>query len=508
MASKVMGMNNFMGMNILSAEQLRAWDAATLKKQGITSMGLMNRACLRMLPHLMEFLNSGQSVRVCCGRGNNGGDGLGLACLLKGLGHEVEVYLLPGHAPLSGDAAQQLKKLSALGVDATLWHATCPPPSTQTLVLDALFGSGLNRPLEADALPFIEAINTWGNPVVSIDLPSGLMADQTVLTPGQPVVWAQHILTLHAPKACMLLEDCMTKQGSFTVVDIGLEAPDGFSDLRKWHFTTYTELLPFRKPLLPFAHKHSRGHCWLVGGSEGKAGAVVLAGSAALASGAGLVTLGVGRDQLNNVQSALPQAMAQVMGMQQPETLPNSLSAHSLVVGMGLGRSTEAAGLVRQVIQDWQGPLVLDADALWHLAQQPTWLGFLRAETILTPHEGELDRLVGPSSTRAERLEKAAEMAVRHRIIVILKGHYTAVCCPDGSISFNSSGNAALAKAGSGDLLSGILGAHLAMGYPPALSALLGVFVHGRAADHAIQNRRPESVMYEHLLEALGQIVI
>ncbi len=497
-----------MGMNILSAEHLRAWDAATLQKQGIASIDLMNRACMRMLPHLMEFVQPGQSVRVCCGRGNNGGDGMGLACLLKGLGHHIEVLLLPGEAPLSGDAAQQVNRLAALGVEVSLWHEACPAPAPGALVLDALFGAGLNRTLDGQAAAFVDAINIWGNPVVSIDLPSGLMADQTVLTPGQPVVRAQRILTLHAPKACMLLEECMAKQGSFIMVDIGLEAPDGFSDLRKWHFTTYSELRPFRKPLLPFAHKHRRGHCWLVGGSEGKAGAVVLAGSAALASGAGLITLGVGRDQLNIVQSALPQAMAQVMGLHNPETLPKSLSAHSLVVGMGLGRSTEAAGLVRQVIQDWQGPLVLDADALWHLAQQPTWLGFLRAETILTPHEGELDRLVGPSSTRAERLEKASGLSQKNNIIIILKGNNSAVCCPDGSISFNSSGNAALAKAGSGDLLSGILGAHLAMGYPPALSALLGVFLHGQAADYAIQSRRPEGVVAEHLLEALGQIAI
>ncbi|MFZ1688884.1 MAG: NAD(P)H-hydrate dehydratase, partial [Flavobacteriales bacterium] len=357
--------------------------------------------------------------------------------------------------------------------------ADLPTVLSGTIVLDALFGTGLNRALDGLAQKAVNWMNRSNAPVVAIDLPSGLFADGSVMDPNG-IVQAQHTLTFHCPKPAFYYRECAQFLGEWTVLDIGLD--DAFidrlnSEYKEVGSDDVRRLLPaFHR----FAHKGDHGHVLLIAGSEGMMGAAALAVMSALRSGVGLVTVHIPKIGLQVLQSLAPEALCSVdNGEARIADLPD-LSRCS-AVGIGPGMGAGSASVVELLIQKARMPLVLDADALNALAENKTWLANLPKGTVLTPHPKEFDRLFGAHSSGRERIATAKDEARKRAIVIVLKGAYTAICAASGQVFFNPTGDPGMAKGGSGDVLTGLITGLLARGLQPLEAALLGTYVHGTA---------------------------
>lgn len=359
------------------------------------------------------------------------------------------------------------------------------------LVIDAILGSGLAGPVSAPVREAIGAVNNGSAAVVAIDLPTGLLPEDNRSIPPDGIMHATWTLTLEVPKLALLLPENDRYVGRWEVVPIGLDAGYLGSlsiDLHLLEEQDAIALLPHRPR---FGHKGTFGHALVVAGGKGRCGAAVLATKAALRSGAGLVTVHAPAAGTIILQTACPEAMCSISaGETCVEDLPALGGFTAVGMGPGIGTAPATANALKALLQAGSGPMVLDADALNILAEQRTWASFLPPGSILTPHPKEFDRLMGESSSSGyERLQRAREAAVKWGCIIILKGAWTAVCDATGSVSFNPTGNAGMAKGGSGDVLTGLLTGLLAQGMGPLDAARLGVYLHGLAGDIALRHQ-------------------
>ncbi|HMN04955.1 MAG TPA: NAD(P)H-hydrate dehydratase [Flavobacteriales bacterium] len=473
---------------ILSAEQIRQADAHTIAHEPISSLDLMERAATACAERLMATPNRGEPVVVLAGMGNNGGDGLVVARVLRAKAQrEVRVLVLKYKETGSPDFETNLERTRQAGVPVELLREgdLLPDFGPEALVVDAIFGTGLQKPVAGWPKEIIRELNGRPNRVVAIDLPSGLFADDNEGNDPDAIVRADRTLTLELPKRALLMADHFRYAGTWEVVPIGLDR--GF--IAKQPTDTVIMESGDLAPLLPrrtrVAHKGNHGHAWLLAGGPGKMGAALLAAKGCLRSGCGLLTVHVPQGQDGVVHTALPEAMLSLDESRELSALPKFGRVDAIGVGPGMGTSEASARLLKHLVQEAPAPLVIDADALSILAENRTWLAFLPAGTILTPHPKELERLAGKATSDGQRLEQARELARKHRLVVVLKGAYTAVCSPDGRVFFNTDGNAGMAKGGSGDVLTGILVALRAQGMEPLSCALLGVKAHAMAGDRA-----------------------
>lgn len=454
-------------MKILSAAQIREADAYTIANEPVTPEALMERAAGKCFDWIRSNFPSTKSFTVYCGPGNNGGDGKVIMRKLREAGLEVH--------------------------------------EKGEVIIDALFGTGLSRMLEGEYLRQVEEINASGKPVISIDIPSGLFADDNAGNDLRRVVRATHTLTLQCPKLSMILPETGSCCGRIHVLDIGLH-PAYLSGARtKYFFTDTGTVREIYEPREKFSHKGSYGHALLAVGSEGMMGAAVLALRACLHSGCGLVTARIPAGEKHIIQTAVPEAIVQ------PDANEKHLSGRwlggketAIGVGPGIGLQEDTVGFVKLLIQDTELPVLLDADALNILGKNPTWMGFLQPGTILTPHPKEFARLFGEEKDDLKRLELLTRHAVRLRSVIVLKGAHTSIGLPDGTVWFNATGNPGLAKGGSGDVLSGVITSLLAQGYPASQAAILGVWLHGKAADLAVQQSSEEALIPSDVIEKLG----
>lgn len=487
-------------MHILTSRQLKEADARTLDVQQISSWQLMERAATALFESLKADVDM-YTTRfvILCGPGNNGGDGLALARMIYASGGDVKVFLLKS----SSYSADNLENQGRLG---ELPFTVFDPGSrlnfpNECLIIDALFGYGLNRLLDTDWAGLVEQINTSGSYVFSVDMPSGLLADAP--TPlHAPVIKAQRVYTFHSPKKALLLPENAVRAEDFRVIPIGLEAgPAG-----KEYYITPDEVKGRIKRPSRFSHKGTFGHALIAGGSYGKAGAVILASHAALKTGCGLVSAYAPRCAYIPLQTALPEAMV----MTDPEeeylsVFPAELhrfSSMGVGTGMGTSRETERAFL-RLLETGNLPPLVLDADALNILSRNPAYLSKLPLKSILTPHPKELERLMGPWANDFEKLEAGQRLAGELGVILVIKGANTAILLPDGTLAFNSTGNYGMAKGGSGDVLTGVITSLLAQGYSPEDAAITGVYLHGLAGDLARDHTGPRGMIASDIIQAL-----
>lgn len=488
-------------MNILSAQQLKEADARTLAVQQITSWQLMERAAAA----LFERLKADQDIytshfTILCGPGNNGGDGLALARMLFSAGGNVHVCLLKAPS-YSEDNLENQKRLGELPLTVFDRHSRLNF-TEDTVIMDALYGYGLNRPLDQDWAPLVDQINHSGRKIISVDMPSGLLADRHTDSQA-PVIKAQMVYTFHCPKKALLLPENAARAENFRVIDIGLD--DSSSSVEQY-ITADTVKALIRIPSR-FSHKGTFGHALIAGGSYGKMGAVILAAGAALKTGCGLVSTYIPRCGYIPLQASLPEAMVLTdPEEEQLSTFPDGLqrfSALGMGVGMGTSATTEAA-LVSLLETAQLPPLVLDADALNILSRNPVLLSRLPAGTILTPHPKELERITGPWAHDFEKLEKVRHLAHRLNSIVVVKGANSALVFPDGQIRYNSTGNYGMAKGGSGDVLTGMITSLLAQGYSPREAAMAGVFLHGHAGDLAAAQIGPRGMTATDLISAIA----
>lgn len=490
-------------MKILNSKSSQLADRATLQKEGMSSLELMEKAAgLFLAAFLRRYPNPGDGI-ILCGPGNNGGDGLVLSRLLHHSGHPVTVFIPDGFSRFSEEWQVNRHRLSAsipvlVGTSGLFKEAT----AGKSWLCDALFGSGLNKPLDAGLQNLVAEMNRFDGLKISVDVPTGLREEWTQ---GEAAFRAHWTGTFQTPKLSFLLPDSGQMTDHFEVIPIGLETAEAEKSSPPYYFVEKPDIQPLVKPRPKFSHKGTFGHALLFAGSQGKSGAAVLAAGALVRSGVGLATLAVPKCSVQIIHSGVPEAM--VLPDDHDHFLGQfpDLSPYDVVgIGPGIGQQEETAWLLKELIFTSENPLVLDADALNILAKHPDWIRHLPPKTILTPHPGEWKRLAGESANGKERLHQALQFAKDHQVIVVLKGAHTQICLPDGSVYFNSTGNPGMASGGMGDALTGLITGFLAKGMQPEEAALAGVYLHGLAGDLAAKETGYESLTATDLIQKIG----
>jgi ADP-dependent NAD(P)H-hydrate dehydratase / NAD(P)H-hydrate epimerase len=488
-------------MRVLNSAQMREADRRATSDIGIPSLVLMENAG-RQAVAAIEAMYSDiheRQVAVLCGRGNNGGDGFVIARTLAQRGVDVSVFLIGRVSEVRGDARTNLEILGRLGLtvvevsDSQAWELHFSEVSDCSLIVDAIFGTGLNAPVSGFIESVITDVNTSGIPIVAIDLPSGLSADSP--EPIGPSIDAGLTVTLAAPKLPLVLPPAETRAGDIVIADIGipgdvLESVDG----PRVDLLTRASMRELITPRTPDSHKGDYGRVLIVAGSRGKTGAAHLAATGALRSGAGLVTIAT---------PSTCQAVVAAMGAEyMTEALPESdggldpdgvdhvleIARDVVALGPGLGQAKATREFIKQLVDRATMPLVVDADGLNAFVDDPDRLaGREGRDIIITPHPGEMARLVGMSTdeVQASRLEIARNFAVAHRLFVVLKGHRTLIATPDEKIFINPTGNPGMATGGTGDVLTGMIAAWLAQLLDAEAACKLAVYLHGLAGDLA-----------------------
>lgn len=482
-------------MKIFPTSAIRQLDAYTIEHEPIDSLALMERAANALAKEIMSQWPDKEDTRfvIFAGPGNNGGDALAVARLLSEQGYKPVVYLFNTTGSLSADCEANRDLLTiADGVEFYEVTKQFAPPqiSEDDVIIDGLFGSGLNRPLTGGFASLVRFINAVEATVVSIDIPSGLMGEDNTSNVMENVVHADYTLTFQFPKLAFLFAENEQYVGAWKVLDVGLDkegirqtyTPFELGDSRKMRYQ-----LKIRSR---FAHKGDFGRALLVAGQQGMAGASVLAARACLRSGVGLLTVHVPLCNNTIVQTSVPEAMTSLdynefCFAEAPDLAPYQ----AIGVGPGLGQAECTQQALYSLLSHSDVPMVLDADALNLIGENHTYLRRLPKGSIITPHPGEMDRLVGKCHNSYERLSKAMNLAQTCGLYIILKGAYTAVLSPDGSCWFNVTGNPGMATGGCGDVLTGVILALLAQGYDADTASKLGVCVHGLAGDLAARDK-------------------
>lgn len=476
-------------MKIFPTQSIKELDAYTITNEPIASIDLMERAAQALTQAIAERWEVDTPFTVFAGPGNNGGDALAVSRLLAEKGYKVEVYLFNTKGNLSPDCETNKERLA--GVERVDFHEVTsqfvPPVLTDDhIVIDGLFGSGLNKPLSGGFAAVVKYINASPAQVVAIDVPSGLMGEENTFNVRANIIRADLTLSLQLPKLAFLFAENQELVGEWELLDIGL-SEDAIEDTDTDYFLLEGEDMQYLlKPRGKFAHKGDFGRALLIAGSQGMAGASVLAAKACLRSGVGLLKLHV--PQCNNVivQTSVPEAMTELDASDTCFACPTDTDDYQAVgVGPGLGKSEETEAALLELIDSCQVPMVVDADALNILGEHRKFIGRLPKGSILTPHPKELERLVGNCQDSYERLTKARELARTSGLYIILKGAYSVVITPQGQCYFNTTGNPGMATGGSGDVLTGVVLALLAQGYAPKDAACLAMYVHGLAGDVA-----------------------
>ncbi len=497
-------------MKILSTESIRKADAETLSKDAIQSIELMERAALACTDWIEKEISNSHALLIVCGKGKNGGDGLAIARILAGKKYKVRVCVLENEHSSEDQQKNLIRLKEANGIETISIHSSEEilkiSLQKNEIIIDAIFGSGLNRIPEGKEATAIQWMNRSGATIVSIDLPSGLYCDQTSIAHSDKIVKARHTLCFELPKLCFMFPENAVFVGEWHLIHIGLNREFIEKELCTNYFFTGEEVIGIFKKRRKFDHKGNFGHALLVAGSKGHMGAAVLSARACLRSGVGLLTVHVPKSGLEIIQTAVPEAMAVVDSASDffSEYRSNE-KINAIGVGPGLGTDSQTAEALKILIQETAYPFVLDADALNILSENKTWFSFLPASCILTPHLKEFERMAGKASDDFDRNKKLREFALRYKAFVILKGAHTCVAYPDGTCHFNSSGNPGMATGGSGDVLTGILTALLAQGYSAHESAIMGVYIHGLAGDLAAKQFSMEAMTASDLVENLGQ---
>lgn len=491
-------------VKLLSARQIRDWDAYTIEHEPISSRMLMERAAAAFADWLYALTGSSSPLHIFCGPGNNGGDGLAAARLLLQRGCEVVVWLADFGQSCSEDRQLQLEILHHYRLPVHILSAeTFPTIPANAVVVDGLMGAGLNRPLTGAMAACIHWLNTLPNLRVAIDIPSGLPVDTL---PQGPVLKADYTFSFQLPKLSFLLPSCGGLAGQWTVGNIGL-LPEALAQLESHEFwVTQEAVAAMLRARDRFSHKGTMGHALLIAGSRGKIGAALLAAEACLRAGAGLLTVHIPTAGISPLLARLPEAMvSEETTSAHWWTVPALDAFHALGVGPGLGDHAASLTALGSLLKDCKKPLVLDADALNMLAQKPSLLDLVPPDTILSPHPKEFERLFGAAADETARIRLLRQQAVERRWVIILKNAYTIIALPNGDLFFNSSGNAGMATAGTGDVLTGLLTGLLARGYKPADAAILGVYLHGLAGDLASAEWGQESLIASDLIDFLGK---
>jgi len=488
---------------LFTAQQIKEIDRQTMIRQNISSEALMERAAKRLYLPLLYEMNKHISVYIFCGKGNNGGDALVLARLLHKNNYPFRCYSVEFTPKSSPDYAVNYQKLQDLGVEVfpVRDEKDLPEIPEKVLILDGIFGTGLSRSASGIAQAVIEHINQSAHKVISIDVPSGLYVDKSN-EPKDSIIQADKVLTFQFPKISFFYPENARYVKDFEVVDIGLEQ-SVIKAMPARHFLLTGKVLRMIKKRSKFAYKNVFGHALIVGGSYGMTGAPVLSSKAALRIGAGLVTNLLPECGYTISQTAVPEVMTLTAGKKKHiDRIEVPAKINAVGIGMGLGQHPDTQKALKNFLKSYQKPLLLDADALNILAKHKNWWKYLPDNSVLTPHEGEFKRLVGEWKNDTEKWEKLKQFADDISSVVVLKGAYTVIS--DGKYFYiNPVANPALATAGSGDVLSGMITGLLAQGYQSLEAALLSVYIHSQTAEKFVKEYPEYAMIATDIIEEL-----
>lgn len=492
-------------MKIFTAEQIQKGDQYTIEHEPVLSIQLMERAAEACVNWISENCKNHRNFALFCGSGNNGGDGFAIARMLYQKGFDIDVFT-NSRAKFSSDAQinfRDLKEISGITV-REFKEAKDYRFDSRTVIIDALFGTGLSRPLEGELKDLIGLLNTKSNIKISIDLPSGLFADS--VSPENAIIFqADYTLSFQLWKKTFLHPETGKFAGKVRILDINI-SEDYMAETETENFVINNKAVKqIFRPRQEFSHKGTYGKAIIVGGSYGKIGAAVLSTKAALKTGAGLTFTLAPKCGYEILQASNPEAMFIEGG--------TDLISHIEIdekavygIGPGLGTGEETVKAFLDFLKNHAKPLVLDADALNMISQDPKNIKLIPENSIITPHPKEFERLFGATENSFKRVELAKAKAKEHHLYIVLKDHHTQVVTPEGKVFYNITGNSGLAKGGSGDILTGIITSFSAQNYSQEEAAILGVWFHGRAAEFASEKYSRESMLPTDVIHEFGNV--
>jgi ADP-dependent NAD(P)H-hydrate dehydratase / NAD(P)H-hydrate epimerase len=497
-------------MKILSVDKVREADLFTINHEPIADIDLMERAATACVSWLIRNIPPHKKINVFCGTGNNGGDGLAIARLMAARGYKTEVFMTGPEEKLSPSCRINYDLLASISSINCSWireenELRIFQPEDD-IILDALFGNGMSGPVKGFPAKIIHHINGQKSVTISIDVPSGLICDETASRmTGAAIIHADYTLTFSPPKLALFFPENDSYVGNWQLLDIGLLKD--YIDLAetKNYYTRQEDCARILKKRNRYAHKGNFGHACLICGSLGKMGAAVLAAHACLRSGPGLVTVHTPRSGIPILQTAIPEAMLVIDSEEDLFSgIPDLSGYTAIAIGPGIGQAAATQKGLKHLIQNSPVPIIFDADAINILGQNKTWIPFVPKGSIFTPHPKEFERLTGKTSDDFERNKVQRAFSIKYGVYVVLKGGHTAITTPDGNCFFNSTGNPGMATGGSGDVLTGIIAGIMAQGYSPLETCLLAVYIHGLAGDLAAGEKGHEALIAGDIIQHLG----
>lgn len=494
-------------MKIFSAQQIYQADKFTIEKQQITSDVLMEQAATKIFEWIHARLRgTSVNIQLFCGIGNNGGDGIALARHLQEHGYAITVHVVNYSEKRSKDFLLNLERLK----DRKIWpnfinaESDLPEISANDIVVDAIFGIGLNRSPDDWVGQLIGHINASQAFTLSVDVPSGLPMDRAPWNPKY-VVEASYVLSFQVPKLAFFLPDTGVYLNQWEILDIGLDPEFLTREDADYEVVGKHQIVSLYRPRLKFSHKGTYGHAMIVGGSYGKIGAVQLASNACLSSGAGLVTAFVPQCGYHSLQTAVPELMVLTDTDEHCITEISMPFAPKVVgIGMGLGTKEPTIKAFKDFLKQMESPVIVDADSLNILAMAPDMLKDVPPQSIFTPHPKELERLIGTWKDDFEKLEKAKAFSISHDIVLVIKGAHTIILYK-GKGYVNTTGNPGMATAGSGDVLTGMVTGLMAQGYTSLQAAIFGVYLHGLAGDISASQNGYEALKASDIVNSIGR---
>jgi len=498
-------------MKIFSKEQIYEGDALTATKQNISSTDLMERAGEQIFNWIHMRMQGAQvPIHVFCGIGNNGGDGLVLARHLILSGYNVNTYVVNCSDKRSKDFLinyDRIKNVTKKWPTLLSCSEDFPEIHQDDIIVDAVFGIGLNRPINDWVKALFVHFRTTKAFTLSVDIPSGLHTDKAVIE-EDAVVWAGYTLSFASPKFVFFLPETAKYTVQWEVLDIGLDPEFLFTTNTEVELIGKNEVLPMYIPREKFSHKGQFGHCLIIGGSYGKIGAVTLASRAALSSGAGLVSAFVPKCGYTILQSSFPEAMVITdINDEKITSIKFKIEPTVISFGVGAGTSTKTANAFEAFLKTNKTPLVIDADGINILSKKKALLKLLPAQTVLTPHPKELERLIGTWKDDFDKLSKVKTFSKKYNVIIVIKGANSITIYED-KFYVNTTGNPGLSTAGSGDVLTGIITGLISQGYDPLSATIFGIYLHGKSADIAVEYFGYQSLIASHVIDYLGEAYI
>jgi hydroxyethylthiazole kinase-like uncharacterized protein yjeF len=471
-------------LTVLTSSQIREADAYTIAHEPVASIDLMERAATAFVNAFVAgYPDKTKQISVYCGTGNNGGDGLAIARMLNNLSYQnIIVKIARFSENASDDFIENFNRLKSTGIPVTeIKPGDKLPAESADVVIDALLGTGLNKPLKTDYANLVKHLNDLNTTIISVDVPTGLFCEGDI---AKDVIAIRSNLTItfQQPKINFLLPESAPFIRRFKVVDIGLDQSFIKSLNGLYHLIEEADIRTFIKPRKLFTHKGTYGHALIIAGQPETMGAALLCTSACMHTGAGLTTACIPESGLTALNTGMPEAMAIVRKvLKVPKVAWGKFNVAA--IGPGLGKGEDALVMLKDAFEQFDKPMVIDADALNLLAENPGMLQHIPNGSIITPHMKEFDRLFGEHKTWWRRLETMWQMAKEYQINIVLKNQYTITGTPEGKLYFNPTGNPAMASGGMGDVLTGVITALLAQQYPPGEACILGAYLHGKSGD-------------------------